>query len=163
MSIEINGKVYRNLQEQVEKNKEDIEHLAKYTDLYTTHCLKISGSSADVQAQTTAVWTLTAYHKMPIDEVEDWPHWIQEALDTGAYSIDSMLFYEQDDLTPLTQFSYSTSTEEVQQIDCRGIIIGTSDAEECNRYAPQTHHTPSWNSKICNPHRKGPYIFPIPI
>ena len=27
MSIEINGKVYRNLQEQVEKNKEDIEVL----------------------------------------------------------------------------------------------------------------------------------------
>lgn len=29
MSIEIKGKVYRNLQEQVEKNKEDIEAIAK--------------------------------------------------------------------------------------------------------------------------------------
>lgn len=132
MAIEINGKVYRNLQEQVEKNKEDIDHLAKYTDLYTTHCLKISGSSADVEARTTAVWTLTAYHKMPINNVKAWPQWIQDALDDGTFSIDSMLFYSQDDLTPLTQLSYSTSTEVDGQIDCRGVIIGTSDSEECN-------------------------------
>lgn len=42
MSIEIKGKVYRNLQEQVEKNKEDIEAITKdktvtiYTHLLTS-------------------------------------------------------------------------------------------------------------------------------
>lgn len=127
--IEINGKEYRNLPQQVAKNANDIEKLQKYTNLYTTHCVKLSGSTADAQAQTTAVWTLTAYHKMPINDVKDWPNWIQDALDAGAYSIDSMLFYEQDNLTPLTQFSYSTSTEEVRQIDCQGTIIGTQN--EC--------------------------------
>lgn len=130
MSIEINGKIYRNLQEQVEKNKEDIEHLAKYTDLYTTHCLKLSGSTSDIEAQTTAVWTLTAYHKMPIDDVKEWPNWIQAALDDGTFSIDSMLYYVQDDLTPLAQFSYGSDREIPSHINCRGLVIGTSSAEE---------------------------------
>ena len=132
MAIEINGKVYRNLQEQVEKNKEDIEHLAEYSDLYTTHCLKLSGSSADVEAQTTAVWTLTAYHKMPIDDVKEWPQWIQDALDDGTYSIDSMLFYSQTTLTPLAQFSYESDREIPSHINCRGVVIGTSSTEERN-------------------------------
>lgn len=128
--IEINGKVYRNIQEQVEKNKEDIKELQEHSDLYTTHCVKLSGSSTDSVAQTTAVWTLTAYHKMPIDDVKDWPQWIQEALDDGTYSIDSMLFYSQTTLTPMTQFRYSTNTEVDGQIDCLGVEIGTSGESE---------------------------------
>ena len=127
--IEIKGKKYRNLQEQVYKNMEDIEHLKEYSDLYTTHCLKLSGSSTDVEAQTTAVWTLTAYHKMPIDDVKEWPQWIQDALDDGTFSIDSMLFYGQTTLTPLSQFSYGRDREVPSQINCQGIVIGTS--EEC--------------------------------
>ena len=127
--IEIKGKKYRNLQEQVYKNMEDIEHLKEYSDLYTTHCLKLSGSSTDVEAQTTAVWTLTAYHKMPIDDVKEWPNWIQDALDDGTFSIDSMLFYGQTTLTPLSQFSYGRDREVPSQINCQGIVIGTS--EEC--------------------------------
>lgn len=127
--IKINGSEYRNLPQQVAKNANDIEKLQKYTNLYTTHCLKISGSSADVEAQTTAVWTLTAYHKMPINDVKTWPNWIQDALDEGTFSIDSMLFYGQTTLTPLTQFSYGRDTEVPSQINCRGIVIGSD--EEC--------------------------------
>lgn len=127
--IIVNDVECRNLQQQVAKNANDIAELKEYTELYTTHCLKLSGSSADLEAQTTAVWTLTAYHKMPIDNVKTWPDWIQNALDAGTYSIDSMLFYGQDDLTPLTQFSYWTDTEVDRQIDCQGIIIGTQN--EC--------------------------------
>lgn len=130
--IKINGTEYRNLPQQVAKNANDIEKLQKYTNLYTTHCLKISGSSADVEAQTTAVWTLTAYHKMPINDVKTWPNWIQDALDDGTFSIDSMLFYVQTTLKPLAQFSYSKDSEVDGQINCRGIVIGTSSAEECN-------------------------------
>lgn len=131
MSIEINGKIYRNLQEQVQKNMDDIEHLEKYSDLYTTHCLKLSGSSADIEAQTTAVWTLTAYHKMPINDVKNWPQWIQDALDDGTFSIDSMLFYSQTSLTPLAQFSYGSDRKVPSHINCRGLVIGTSSTEEC--------------------------------
>lgn len=39
MSIEIKGKVYRNLQEQVEKNKEDIEVIKDTTVTIYTHIL----------------------------------------------------------------------------------------------------------------------------
>ena len=127
--IIVNDVECRNLQQQVAKNANDIAEIKEHTELYTTHCLKLSGSTTDVEAQTTAVWTLTAYHKMPIDNVKTWPDWIQDALDAGTYSIDSMLFYGQDDLTPLTQFRYSTNTEEDRQIDCLGLVIGTSD--EC--------------------------------
>lgn len=130
--IIVNDVECRNLQQQVAKNMEDIEHLKEYSDLYTTHCLKLSGSSADVQAQTTAVWTLTAYHKMPINNVKAWPQWIQDALDDGTFSIDSMLFYEQNDLTPLAQFSYGSDREVNSHINCRGIVIGTSSTEERN-------------------------------
>lgn len=130
--IKINGTEYRNLPQQVAKNANDIEELQKYTNLYTTHCLKLSGSSADVEAQTTAVWTLTAYHKMPINDVKDWPNWIQDALDDGTFSIDSMLFYSQASLTPLAQFSYGSDREVNSHINCRGIVIGTSSSEECN-------------------------------
>ena len=104
--IIVNDVECRNLQQQVAKNMEDIKELQEYTELYTTYCLKLSGSTYDSEAQTTAVWTLTAYHKMPINNVKDWPDWIQDALDDGTYSIDSMLFYGQDNLTPMTQFSY---------------------------------------------------------
>ena len=128
--IIVNDVECRNLQQQVAKNMEDIEHLKEYSDLYTTHCLKLSGSTTDVEAQTTAVWTLTAYHKMPINDVKTWPNWIQDALDDGTYSIDSMLYYVQDDLVPLTQFSYGKDTEVPNQINCRGIVIGTLDADE---------------------------------
>lgn len=129
--IKINGAEYRNLPQQVAKNANDIAELKKYTELYTTHCLKISGSSTDSEAQTTAVWTLTAYHKMPIDNVKNWSNWIQDALDAGTFSIDSMLFYGQTTLTPLTQLTYMASTEVDGQIDCHGFVIGTSSAEEC--------------------------------
>lgn len=130
--IIVNDVECRNLQQQVAKNMEDIEHLKKYSDLYTTHCLKLSGSTADVQAQTTAVWTLTAYHKMPINNVKTWPNWIQDALDDGTFSIDSMLFYVQASLTPLAQFSYGSDREVNSHINCRGIVIGTSSTEERN-------------------------------
>lgn len=130
--IIVNDMECRNLQQQVAKNMEDIEHLKEYSDLYTTHCLKLSGSSTDVQAQTTAVWTLTAYHKMPINDVKNWPDWIQDALDDGTFSIDSMLFYGQTSLTPLSQFSYGSDREIPSHINCRGIVIGTSSTEECN-------------------------------
>ena len=68
--IIVNDVECRNLQQQVAKNMEDIKELQEYTELYTTHCLKLSGSTTDVEAQTTAVWTLTAYHKMPINDVK---------------------------------------------------------------------------------------------
>lgn len=129
--IIVNDMECRNLQQQVAKNMEDIEHLKEYSDLYTTHCLKLSGSSTDVQAQTTAVWTLTAYHKMPINDVKNWPDWIQDALDDGTFSIDSMLFYGQTSLTPLSQFSYGSDREIPSHINCRGIVIGTSSTVEC--------------------------------
>ena len=127
--IIVNDVECRNLQQQVAKNMEDIKELQEYTELYTTHCLKLSGSTTDVEAQTTAVWTLTAYHKMPINDVKTWGDWIQDALDDGTYSIDSMLFYGQDNLTPMTQFSYWASTEVDRQIDCQATVIGTQD--EC--------------------------------
>ena len=127
--IKINGAEYRNLPQQVAKNANDIAELQKYTNLYTTHCVKLSGSTYDSEAQTTAVWTLTAYHKMPVDDVKSWSQWIQDALDAGTYSIDSMLYYSQDNLTPMTQFSYGVDTEVSGQINCQGIVIGTQD--EC--------------------------------
>lgn len=130
--IIVNDVKCRNLQQQVAKNMDDIEHLKEYSDLYTTHCLKLSGSTTDVQAQTTAVWTLTAYHKMPINNVKAWPQWIQDALDDGTFSIDSMLFYEQTSLTPLAQFSYGSDREVNSHINCRGLVIGTSSSEERN-------------------------------
>ena len=127
--IIVNDVECRNLQQQVAKNMEDIKELQEYTELYTTYCLKLSGSTYDSEAQTTAVWTLTAYHKMPINNVKDWPDWIQDALDDGTYSIDSMLFYGQDNLTPMTQFSYWTDEEVSREIDCQATVIGTQD--EC--------------------------------
>lgn len=130
--IIVNDTECRNLQQQVAKNMEDIEHLKEYSDLYTTHCLKLSGSTTDVEAQTTAVWTLTAYHKMPINNVKEWPQWIQDALDDDTFSIDSMLFYSQTSLTPLAQFSYGSDREVPSHINCRGLVIGTSSAEERN-------------------------------
>ena len=48
MSIEIKGKVYRNLQEQVEKNKEDIEAITKdKTVTIYTHILTIDVGDFD--------------------------------------------------------------------------------------------------------------------
>ena len=54
---------------------------------------------------------------------------IQDALNDGTFSIDSMLFYGQTTLTPLSQFSYGRDREVPSQINCQGIVIGTS--EEC--------------------------------
>ena len=125
MSIEIKGKVYRNLQEQVEKNKDDIEAIIKGKTV--THCLKLSGSSADQETQVTTVWTLTAYHKMPINDVKTWSAWIQDALDKGTFSIDSMLYYDQNNLTPLVQFSYSSDKTIPLHINCRGVVSGTAN------------------------------------
>ena len=128
MSIEIKGKVYRNLQEQVEKNKEDIDAINKNKTV--THCLKMSGSTSDPESQTVAVWTLTAYHKMPINDVKNWPDWIQGALNANEYSIDSMLYYVQGNLVPLYEFSYGKDKEVPNQINCRGVVIGTSGVDE---------------------------------
>ena len=50
MSIEIKGKVYRNLQEQVEKNKEDIQGI-------TGDIQSINGEIQSIKAKTVTIYT----------------------------------------------------------------------------------------------------------
>lgn len=58
MSIEIKGKVYRNLQEQVEKNKEDIEAITKdKTVTIYTHILT-NDSDPNIHTQFSGTITL---------------------------------------------------------------------------------------------------------
>ena len=58
MSIEIKGKVYRNLQEQVEKNKEDIENINKdKTVTIYTHILT-NDVDPNIHAQFSGTITL---------------------------------------------------------------------------------------------------------
>ena len=57
MSIEIKGKVYRNLQEQVEKNKEDLEAITK--DKTVTICTYNSTNDADPNIHTKFSGTIT--------------------------------------------------------------------------------------------------------
>ena len=57
MSIEIKGKVYRNLQEQVEKNKEDIENI--YKDKTVTIYTHILTSDVDPNMHTQFSGTIT--------------------------------------------------------------------------------------------------------
>ena len=58
MSIEIKGKVYRNLQEQVEKNKEDIENIYKdKTVTIYTHVLT-NDVDPNIHAQFSGTITL---------------------------------------------------------------------------------------------------------
>lgn len=121
--IIVNDSECRNLQQQVAKNANDIADLKKYSDLYTTHCVKLSGSSVDSITHTSTTWTLTAFHKMPVNDVKGWGEWIQEALVKNHYSIDSMIYCEQGNLVPLVQFYYNTDKDAHAQINCRGIAI----------------------------------------
>ena len=57
MSIEIKGKVYRNLQEQVEKNKEDIENI--YKDKTVTIYTYILTNDVDPNMHTQFTGTIT--------------------------------------------------------------------------------------------------------
>ena len=57
MSIEIKGKVYRNLQEQVEKNKEDIENI--YKDKTVTIYTHILTNDVDPNMHTQFSGTIT--------------------------------------------------------------------------------------------------------
>ena len=57
MSIEIKGKVYRNLQEQVEKNKEDIEAITK--DKTVTIYTHILTSDVDLNVHSQFSGTIT--------------------------------------------------------------------------------------------------------
>ena len=57
MSIEIKGKVYRNLQEQVEKNKEDIENI--YKDKTVTIYTHILTNDVDPNLHTQFSGTIT--------------------------------------------------------------------------------------------------------
>ena len=61
MSIEIKGKVYRNLQEQVEKNKDDIEAITKdkTVTIYTyTHILTNDVDTPNIHTQFSGTITL---------------------------------------------------------------------------------------------------------
>ena len=58
MSIEIKGKVYRNLQEQVEKNKEDIEVIKDTTVTIYTHILTNDVDAPNIHAQFSGTITL---------------------------------------------------------------------------------------------------------
>ena len=57
MSIEIKGKVYRNLQEQVEKNKEDLQAITK--DKTVTICTYNLTNDADPNIHTKFSGTIT--------------------------------------------------------------------------------------------------------
>ena len=78
MSIEIKGKVYRNLQEQVEKNKEDIEAITKdKTVTIYTHILT-NDSDPNIHTQFSGTITLIgnviiAVNGVVIDETITYP------------------------------------------------------------------------------------------
>ena len=78
MSIEINGKVYRNLQEQVEKNKEDIEAITKdKTVTIYTHILT-NDVDPNINSQFSGTITLIgnvviAVNGVVIDETITYP------------------------------------------------------------------------------------------
>ena len=77
MSIEIKGKVYRNLQEQVEKNKEDIEVIKDTTVTIYTHILT-NDVDPNVHTQFSGTITLIgnviiAVNGVVIDETITYP------------------------------------------------------------------------------------------
>ena len=79
MSIEINGKVYRNLEEQVEKNKEDIETITKdKTVTIYTHILTNDVDTPSVNTQFSGTITLIgnvviSVNGVVIDETVTYP------------------------------------------------------------------------------------------
>ena len=79
MSIEIKGKVYRNLQEQVEKNKEDIENIYKdKTVTIYTHILTNDVDTPNIHTQFSGTITLIgnviiSINGLVIDETVTYP------------------------------------------------------------------------------------------
>lgn len=67
MAIEINGKVYRNLEEQVQKNKEDIKELGGGSEL-TLH-ERVAKLEEDVEALTSLVNAIK--EKTDLIEIEE--------------------------------------------------------------------------------------------
>lgn len=88
MSIEIKGKVYRNLQEQVEKNKEDIEAITK--DKTVTIYTHILTNDSDPNIHTKFSGTITlignviiAVNGVVIDENTTYPVVAFNQIDTN--------------------------------------------------------------------------------
>ena len=79
MSIEIKGKVYRNLQEQVEKNKEDIENIYKdKTVTIYTYILTNDVDAPNIHTQFSGTITLIgnviiSINGVVIDETVTYP------------------------------------------------------------------------------------------
>ena len=90
MSIEIKGKVYRNLQEQVEKNKEDIEAITK--DKTVTIYTHILTNDVDPNMHTQFSGTITlignviiSINGVVIDETITYPVVAFGQVDTNQY------------------------------------------------------------------------------
>ena len=58
MSIEINGKVYRNLQEQVEKNKEDLQVITKDHTAFIYTYILTKDADPNIYTQFSGIITL---------------------------------------------------------------------------------------------------------
>lgn len=87
MSIEIKGKVYRNLQEQVEKNKDDIEVIKDTTVTIYTHILTNDVDTPNIHTQFSGTITsignvIISVNGVVIDETITYPVVAFDQVDT---------------------------------------------------------------------------------